>query len=498
MNTKKLRKVCLRSFFISFDLDKLTAMNQLSGLVFLSLSTVIFFGCTPKMAAPVESVATKPVTPTVSGPCGTFSESIDEETALNAHVIYRDFLKQEDYQQAYNYWRTAYRLAPAADGKRNTHFADGIRFYEHFMASADNPDKKAIYVDSIFLMYDHIEECFGEIGYVSGRKAFDLYYKYKDRGDQDEIYTLFKKSMDADGKDAQFFILNPFTDLLVRRFFEDKIDLAEAQKYEAMIRNRLEIGLESGENKEQWQIINEYVPQRLEAFEGVKGFYNCDYYKDKYMPLYGADTANCDVIGEVYGRLRWGGCDTSTAEIQLLANAGRRHCMTEATPTESALAYRALREGNYEEAVTRFEEAAANNEDVEKKANYLLLVSKIYYRDLKNFALARKYALDAASYRPDWGEPYLLIGRLYASSGPLCGPGRGWDSQIVVWPAIDKWNYAKRIDPASADEANKWINTYAKYMPSKEDVFQRNLKEGDSFRVGCWIQENTTIRAAKN
>ncbi|MCB0687043.1 MAG: hypothetical protein KDC53_10970 [Saprospiraceae bacterium] len=466
--------------------------------VCLGIISLFLFACSPKVVPPATTTATEPTAPKKSGPCGTFDESADEETALNAHVIYRDFLKQEDYKQAYNYWRTAYRLAPAADGHRNTHFADGIRFYEYFMENTADEAKKAAYVDSIFLMYDHIEQCFGELGYVAGRKAFDLYYKYKDRAEQDEIFTLFKKSMDADPKEAPLFILNPFTDLLVRRYFDDKVDLSEAQKYEQLIRARLLAGLESGENKEQWQIINEYVPERLEAFEGVKGFYDCDYYIAKYIPVYQMDTANCEVIGEVYGRLRWGGCDTSSMEINLLADAGRRHCMTEATPTESAMAYKALRDGNYEEAVTRFQEAASNAEDRDKKANYLLLVSKIYYRDLKNFPLSRQFALQAAESRPNWGEPFLLIGRLYASSGPLCGPGRGWDSQIVVWPAIDKWNYAKRIDPEAAEEANKWINTYAKYMPSKEDVFQRNLQEGGSFRVGCWIQENTTIRAAKN
>jgi hypothetical protein len=56
------------------------------------------------------------------------------------------------------------------------------------------------------------------------------------------------------------------------------------------------------------------------------------------------------------------------------------------------------------------------------------------------------------------------------------------------------WNRAKRVDPSSAAEANRWISRYRQYMPSREDVFIRNLREGDSFYVGCWIQESTTIR----
>ena len=125
------------------------------------------------------------------------------------------------------------------------------------------------------------------------------------------------------------------------------------------------------------------------------------------------------------------------------------------------------------------------------------MIAKIYYRDLKNFGLSRKYALKAAKLKSGWGEPYLLIGKLYASSGPICGPGRGWDSQIVTWPAIDKFKYAKRIDSSVAKEANKLIRSYQRFMPSIDDIFQRTYKEGQKFKVGCWINETTTIRAAK-
>ena len=90
----------------------------------------------------------------------------------------------------------------------------------------------------------------------------------------------------------------------------------------------------------------------------------------------------------------------------------------------------------------------------------------------------------------------MLIGKLYASSGPLCGPGRGWDSQIVTWPAIDKWQYAKSIDPSVAEESDKLVRQYWQYMPKKEDIFFRQIAAGSSVRVGCWIQENTTVRTA--
>ena len=125
-----------------------------------------------------------------------------------------------------------------------------------------------------------------------------------------------------------------------------------------------------------------------------------------------------------------------------------------------------------------------------------LNIAKIYEVHLRNFPKARRWAEQAAEIRGEWGEPYILIGRLYASSGPLCGPGRGWDSQIVTWPAIDAWQKAKRIDPSVREQANKLIGRYRQYMPNREDVFIRNLKAGESFFVPCWIQRSTVIRTA--
>ena len=157
----------------------------------------------------------------------------------------------------------------------------------------------------------------------------------------------------------------------------------------------------------------------------------------------------------------------------------------------------ALEAGRFKEAIACYESYVSKTDDPEKKARYTLRIAKIYYVHLKSFSKARQYANEAMKYNPNSGEPLMLIGRLYASSGPLCGPGRGWDSQVVTWPAIDKWNQAKRVDPSVAAEANKLINRYEQYMPSIEDIFQRGLKEGSTFKVGCWIQESTTIRAAR-
>jgi tetratricopeptide (TPR) repeat protein len=299
--------------------------------------------------------------------------------------------------------------------------------------------------------------------------------------------------------ETNYFVINPFTSLVINFFAQDRIPMEEAQHYVGLIRDVVEHAVENcGDEQEceAWTIVEEYSLARLEELEGVRGFYDCEYYKIKYFADFEAHPDSCEVLRDVYSVLRYGGCIPEDPMLEEIKAGLDEKCRVAREPGPLRLAYNALEEGQFTEAIEKFDEYVENTEDPERKAQFKLIASKIYYAHLKDFPSARRYALEAASYRDNWGEPYILIGKLYASSGPLCGPGRGWDSQIVTWAAIDKFAYAKQIDPSVTAEANQWISTYSRYMPSMEDIFQRNLQVGQPFRVPCWIQENTSIRPA--
>lgn len=474
-----------------------------------SLLLLVFFSalaCTPKLAEkppmPTQETASTETTTTPekpADPCATFNEAPNVQEVKRNYVLYRDFIKAGDWDGAYDLWKKVIQVAPAADGKRNTVLADGIKFYEHYKELATDSTEKAAYVDQIFEMYDRIDQCYPEGGFIKARKAFDYYYTYPERASRMEIFELFKTAIDEDDLETPDFAINPFTSLLVELYFAEKIDLTTAQTYQLKVREILAEGLKNCADNNtcaRWEVIEEYVPNRLEAFETVRGFYDCTYYMDKYYADFLENPEDCDLMRTVYSRLKWGGCAEEDERFAELIRLGNEQCVTSTVNVTLKQGYDCLQNADYDCAVESFEQAVAEADDAEKKAKYLLLIAKIYNAHLKNFPQARAYALKAAEVKPNWGEPYILIGRLYASSGPLCGPGRGWDSQIVVWPAIDMWNKAKSIDPDAAAEANKWINRYAQYMPTKEDVFIRNLKAGQNFSVGCWIQRTTRIRTA--
>lgn len=462
---------------------------------------LLLAACTPKTTEPVTETPAEVAAPAPEqeedlSPCPKFRDAPNPDDAETNYVLYRDFLRAGDWDQAFALWKKVYAVAPAADGQRNTVYADGIRFYEYFISQTQDEALKDAYVDTIFSIYDEIDRCYPEGGYIKGRKAFDLFYKYPGRATKEEIYALFKESIDIDSLDAPDFDVNPMASLLVDLYDAGKIRKEQAYKYQAILRAMIEKGLKEckGTACERWQIIEEYTPVRLEYFETVKGFYPCDYYMDKYYPEFEANPTDCDVVRTVYSRLKFAECATDDERMKELIRIGNENCRPEAGKADSAYIY--LREAEYQKAIVAFQRAIEEEETAEKKARYALNNAKIYEVHLRNFPKARQWAEQAAEIRKDWGEPYILIGRLYASSGPLCGPGRGWDSQIVTWPAIDAWQKAKRIDPSVSEQANNFINRYQQYMPNREDVFIRSLKAGESFFVPCWIQRSTVIRTA--
>ena len=103
------------------------------------LSALFVIACTPKVPevtveteTPKEEShpATEPKEDKNLSPCPRFTDAPNPEQILDEYVLYRDFMKAGDWTGAFKKWQKVYEIAPAADGQRNTVFADGIRFYD--------------------------------------------------------------------------------------------------------------------------------------------------------------------------------------------------------------------------------------------------------------------------------------------------------------------------------------------------------------------------------
>lgn len=460
--------------------------------------------CTPKVADTTtaeKQPQAQPTQPQLVGgaklsSCPKFSDNPNADALTDDYVIYRDFIKTENYAQAYPLWQKVYAAAPAADGQRNTVFVDGITLMEQFMAEATDPDKKAEYRDRVFALYDELDKCYPEGGYVPARKGFDYFYKYPGAISKLDDYKLFQEAIARDSMEVGEFILNPMTSLLVELHQDGKISDEEARTTGRFILERLrklEADAKTANDRERVRLIKGYVPDRMVYFEQVKGFYDCDYYKGKYLAELEATPDDCVLISQTIGYMRYGGCTSNDPDIARLTAKYNSDCR-ETVASSGCSANTLLQNGDYREAIDCLEDRYESTDESIKKAELALIIAKVYYGNLRNFSQARSWARKAAGDRGGWGEPYILIGKLYASSGPLCGTGTGFDSQRVVWAAMDQWVRARSVDPSAAREANRLIGQYTQYLPTKGDLFSRGLKEGQSYTVPCWIGESTTVR----
>ncbi|MGE5318407.1 MAG: tetratricopeptide repeat protein, partial [Chloroflexota bacterium] len=140
-------------------------------------------------------------------------------------------------------------------------------------------------------------------------------------------------------------------------------------------------------------------------------------------------------------------------------------------------------------------QAAEMSTDTTEKVKALFALANIYAGN-KNYAASRSTAYKIIQINPHDGKAYLLIGDLYAMSAGMCDTD-DLGGKTVFWAAIDKYLKAKSVDNSVESQANEKIAQYSRYYPASTDLFFRDMQEGSSFTVGCWINETTTVRGSK-
>ena len=153
----------------------------------------------------------------------------------------------------------------------------------------------------------------------------------------------------------------------------------------------------------------------------------------------------------------------------------------------------------YTEAVDYYEEAVElydEEEDIDELYRTYMLKANIQFRELQRYSQARNSALEAAEIKPDDGRPYILIGEMYAETAEECGDC-DLTERVAYWAAVDKFQKAKDVetDEDIKERAEELISAYSRYFPDRETIFFHGYDIGESYRVQCWINETTTVRA---
>jgi len=392
-----------------------------------------------------------------------------------------EFMKIDLLDHAFLSWQIVFNNCPASS--KNIYLY-GVKIYRARVARQQDPAQKSTALDTLMLIYDRRIEHFGQEGLVLGRKGLDL-LRY-DNSQVQRAYEYLKESATlGKGKteDAVMLALMQTSNVLFKQGEMDGRELIDNYLMAADIESA---HIAAGKNVDR----AETALQNIEAIFASSGAADCETLVEIFTPKFEETPEDLEFLKKLTSLLAGQDCE----ETGLFASASENLYKIE--PSSQAaynLAKLFYKKEDYDKSIVYYKEAINGDADVEDKAQYhyelgLILFSK--YDDLTN---ARSNARKAIENRPGWGQPYILIGNLYASSSDNCGEN-DFEKTTVFWAAVDKFQQAKSVDSECSAEANELIAKYKAYFPNVEDAFFYGHEGGKEYTVGCCINEKTTVR----
>ena len=406
--------------------------------------------------------------------------------------LYREFYKQwkaSKYKNpavndAISSWRWVFNNCPQAS--QNT-YIDGLKMMEFFMKSAKTPEDKSKYLDTIMKGYDQRIKYFGREGYVLGRKGSDL-FKYAPQ-EYEKAYHIFKKSVDLRGNKSESFVLVYYFRTVSKMVDSEKIEMGQIVEVYDQLSNIIDYNLknskEGSKDYEAWRNVKGNIDLSFEPYA------KCEDLIKIYSKKFSETPDDVELLKKITSMLDKKGC----TESDLFFETSVKLNELEPSPVSSYMIAKMLfKKEQFNKAIPFLEDALNLDDDDTKSDVYLLLAS--IYKQLDNFPKSRENARKSLDLNPGQGQAYIIIGDMYASSAKDCGDN-DLTRKVAYWAAVDKYKAAKKANGEVAEIANKRIEIYSRHFPNSETIFFYDFSEGDSYTVGCWINEKTTVRAAK-
>lgn len=428
------------------------------------------------------------------------------DAAKEIHSLYREYFNNKNYDEAFKLWQEVFAHVTSPEEVPRRHFEDGaIMYLKQAKATEDQAAKDAL-IDKALALYEQNVACVGEDASLRAWQVSDMYYEGGIQGLR--LVKAGEKALEVGGKKTPSVAIAPYTMAIINGFYNQKLEKAYMRDAYKQLKELVEHNIANNNNASDYQEAWDYVKQAFEPYE--KYIFDCNYFVEKNKPVFAAGKYDPVVREQVLAELKKGNCKSTEAFFKEIM-AVHQPYLDSIQRVKDSLEFAAYpnwkkgdvrkRQGRDEEAMKYYKQAVDGPKeegiDDERLADIAYQLAYDYYKQ-GSYSTARSYARKASNFRPNWGEPYLLVGTMYASSGSRCDDdGRGFEAQVVTWAAVDEWQRAKSVDPSCAGKANSKIGQYSQYYPSMEDLFTRDLKEGQSYKIGCWIGVTTTIRAKK-
>jgi tetratricopeptide (TPR) repeat protein len=418
-----------------------------------------------------------------------FGHGEDSITCVRNLSLYRSNVKNRDYGEiTLNSWSIVYTECPKAS---KYIYIDGIKMIEKEIKKTTDPIQKATLVDSMMHIYDQRIQNYNEKGKVLGYKGVDfIKYSVNSVENMQAGYGYLKESVKLQKYKSKAAELLTFMQASKALFSANSIEGGQVVEDYGMISEICDYVINN--QKKGYKNIEKAKPSIDQVFE-TSGAATCEDLVPFYTTKFKETPEDLEFLKKSTKMLR----ATKCIDSDIFFTMAEKLITLEPT---AQLAYELAKITNllerYDVASKYYLQAIELETEDVKKSKYYYELSHAT-RALENKSLARSYALKSIQFDPTNGHPYILIGTLYASSNKECGENE-IEQKSVYWAAVDKFEKAKAIDPELTEQANGFIASYKPRFPKNENIFMYLGKDklGTTYKVGCWINETTIIRAS--
>jgi len=451
----------------------------------------------------------------------------DSLKSLEQITNFTTFYKAKSYKDAYQAWQYLVNHCPCS---WSGIYSNAQTMFDALIKVEKDSAQRERYIDTLLYSYDIRHTSFPDRyseGFALGFKAYNT-LRYRSKNYQ-QAYDWYVQSVELDKENTQPVIWDTYFQLAQKMTEATKDTTIVIDAYERAT-DYIDVSINNAYKKYDKDVAlldnldtayktnsidkMEY-DKRLKALteDTVRQNKFVDNYQKTLNKIEAAVTpyAPCNVLEEVYSKkletnrdnisavnkmvltLAKGGCVDSPVFKEALGIAHKASPNTKSAYLMGNLTLQTyLKDKNSEDlnkAIDYYNEAISLSETNEQKVDAYYMLG-LAYQIKGAYSESRSAAYSALKIRPNMGKAYILIGDLYANSGGRCS---GDDIPLgYAWAAADKYSRAASVDPSCASQANAQRSKLR--FPTKEEYFVRGMHPGDSYHVGCWIQENTTVR----
>jgi len=399
----------------------------------------------------------------------------DVDVAKEKNAFYSDMVKAGRYLDAIP--SHEWLLANTPDLNESL-YQNGAKIYESLVDTEKDPAKIAEYKAKAMEMYDLRIKYFGKEDLVLNRKVYPAYKFYKDdKTKYKELYDMFLRAFELNKNEFSSSNLVAYMDV-VRRYKTIKGNVSDEQVIDiySQIMDVIDYQRSTGKNLASLDKIADNIDKLLTSTIDL----NCDFVESILGPKL-AGSSDVKLAKKVFQLMLTGKC----SDRPLAFDAAQ--IINKSEPSfgiAKFLAIRAMQNGEKTTAIKYYNEAISLIDENSSKAEIYMSIAKINASSGEKTE-ARSNARKAIAFDPSLKEAYSLIGDLYMTSFDDCKAGEKKTYDYAIFIAAFKM-YERAGDSAGMTKSKA-------LFPSIEDIFSEGFVEGQTYQVGCWINESVKI-----